>query len=201
MFRYTRAAVDIVVEDIKRYCNIFKNGSIIFTLLYFIYVFCTGSGNLTINIILTALFVVYTFLDLITKNKELKSLKRFIKKSYTWLKFITKTFTLGIIVYGVYTATTHITPFSIILVTLMIILWALQLLFEIVISIFEDKRDLLVAGWSKDIENLKKPATTVTNFIKRVKGEEIIIEDDSNSREIKILERRVAKNKEKTTSK
>ena len=59
----------------------------------------------------------------------------------------------------------------------------------------------MVAGWSKDIENLKKPATTVTNFIKRVKGEEIIIEDDSNSREIKILERRVAKNKEKTTSK
>ena len=201
MFKYTRAAIDIVVEDIKRYCNIVKNGSIIFTLLYFVYVFCTGSGNLTINIVLTALFIVYTFLDLITKNKELKSLKKFIKKSYTWIKFVTKTFTLGIIVYGVYTATTHVTPFSIILVTLMIILWALQLLFEIVISIFEDKRDLLVAGWGKDIENLKKPATTVTNFIKKVKGEEVIIEDDSNSREMKILEKRVARNKEKATNK
>jgi hypothetical protein len=65
-------------------------------------------------------------LDLITKNKELKSLKKFIKKSYTWIKFVTKTFTLGIIVYGVYTATTHVTPFSIILVTLMIILELLE---------------------------------------------------------------------------
>lgn len=195
MFKYTRAAIDTVVEDIKRYCNILKNGSIIFTLLYFVYVFCTGSGNLTINIVLTALFIVYTFLDLITKNKELKSLKKFIKKSYTWIKFITKTFTLGIIVYGVYTATTHVSPFSIILVTLMIILWALQLLFEIVISIFEDKRDLLVAGWSKDIENLKRPATTVTNFIKKVKGEEIVVSEDPYSKEIKTLEKKLNKDK------
>ena len=196
MFRYTRAAIDILISDIKKYCAIFKCGSMIFTILYFIYALYSKSGNFVVNVVLLSLFSFYTLLDVITHGKELKSLKRFIKKSYKWLKMLTKTFSLGVMIYSIYTASTNVSPISIILATLMIILWVLQLLFEIVIELFENKKDLIVAGWSKDVENLKKPVSTVTNFIKRVRGEEIIEEEDE-SKEIKLLEKKISESKEK----
>lgn len=198
MFKYTKAAVDIIVNDVRRYCNIFKYGTMIFTLVYFIYSIYIENGNLVANIVLLSLFSLYAILDLVTGKKDYKLFKRFIWKSYKGLKITTKAFSLGVMIYGIYIAASNISPISIILVTLMIIMWVLEILFEIVISIFEDKKDLLVAGWNKDIDNLKKPVTTVNNFIKKVKGEEVVVNNYSSSREIKILERKI--NKEKVKS-
>lgn len=197
MFKYTKAAVDIIVEDVKRWSNFFKYGSMIFTLLYFSYSIYLKSGNLIINIVLLSLFSLYTLLDLLTKNKEFKLMKKIIKRSYKVLKLSTKAFTLAVMIYGIYTASHSVSGLSIILATLMIITWVLQLLFEIVIQIFEDKKDLLVAGWNKDIDNLKKPVTTVNNFIRKVKGEEIIEVDTNDSKEIRILERKINKTRKK----
>lgn len=197
MFKYTKAAVDIIIEDIKKYCNIFKYGSMIFTFAYFIYALYTNNGNVIVNIVLISLFFLYTVLDILTHNKDFKLLKKIIRRSYKSIKLLTKTFSLGVMIYGIYMATTNVSPISIILATLMIILWVLQLLFEIVIEIFNDKKDLLIAGWNKDIENLKKPVTTVNNFIKKVKGEEISEEKSNYPREIKVLERKINKEKVK----
>ena len=72
MFKYTKAAIDIVINDIKRYFNIFKYGSMFFTLLYFCYALYSKSGNFIINIILLFLFGVYGFFDLLTNNKKFK---------------------------------------------------------------------------------------------------------------------------------
>ena len=197
MFKYTKAAVDIIVNDVRRYCNIFKYGTMMFTLAYFIYSIYAQKGNLVVNIVLLILFALYAILDLVTSKKDYKLFKRFIRKSYKGLKITTKAFSLGVMIYGIYIAAYNVSPISIILATLMIIMWVLEVLFEIVLSIFEDKKDLLVAGWNKDIDNLKKPVTAVNNFIKKVKGEEIIV-NDSSSREIKILERKI--NREKVKS-
>lgn len=194
MFKYTKAAVDIIVNDVRRYCNMFKYGAMLFTLVYFIYSIYTKNGNLIVNIVLLSLFSLYAILDLLTSKKDYKFFKRFIRKSYKGLKITTKAFSLGVMIYGIYIATYNVAPISIILATLMIIMWVLEVLFEIVLSIFEDKKDLLVAGWNKDVENLKRPVTTVNNFIRKVKGEEII-ESNNSSREIKILERKIKKEK------
>jgi len=196
MFKYTKAAIDIVISDIKRYCNIFKYGSMIFTFIYFGYAIYAKSGNVIVNIVLVSLFGIYALLDLFASN-NFKPLKRFVRRSYKGLKFVTKTFSLGVMIYGIYNATTNVAPISIILATLMIVMWVLQLLFEIVIEIFNDKKDLIVVGWNKDIENLKKPVSTVTNFKRKVKGEKVIEIEDDDSKEIKILERKIKKNKEK----
>ena len=199
MFKYTKAAIDIVIGDIKRYCNIFKYGSMIFTFLYFGYAIYSRSGNVIINVILLILFVVYMLLDFLTNNKDLKVIKKFVRRSYKFLKFITKTFSLGVMVYSIYNATTNVSPISIILATLMIVMWVLQLLFEIIIEIFNDKKDLIVVGWNQDIENLKRPVTNVSNFIKKVKGENVVVDENKNCKEIKILEKKINKNKEKKT--
>lgn len=195
MFRYTKAAIDIVIEDIKRYCVLFKFGSMLFTFIYFGYALYSKTGNIIVNSVLLGLFILYAFLDFFTHKKDFKPFKKFIRRSYKGLKFITKTFSLGVMVYSIYNATTNVSSISIILATLMIVMWVLQLLFEIVIELFNDKKDLIVAGWSKDIENLKRPVTSVSNFIKKVKGEDIFDEEIEVSKEIKVLERKISKDK------
>lgn len=194
MFKYTKAAIDIVIEDIKRYCNIFKYSSFIFTFVYLGYSIYSKSGVLAINIIMLLALLFYVVFDFITHNKDLRQLKKVVRRGYKVLKYSMKTFTLGVMIYGIYTASTNVSAISIILATLMIIMWVLQLFLEFIVEIFDDKKDLIIAGWSKDIDNLKKPVTTVNNFIKKVKGEDIIDEQPS-SKEIRMLEKKINKDK------
>lgn len=195
MFKYTRAAIDIVIEDIRRYCNIFKYTSIILTFIYLGYAIYSKSGNFIVNVILLSTLAIYFLFDLFTRNKDNKQLKKIVRRSYKIIKYSMKTFTIGVMVYGIYTASTNVTPISIVLTTLMIIMWAIELLFEMVVEIFEDKKDLIVAGLGKDIDNLKRPVTTVSNFIKKVKGEDIIEDKVDSSKEIKVLEKKIEKDR------
>lgn len=195
MFIYTRTAIDIIITDIKKFATIFNYGSLIFTSAYFIYALVTKTGNFIANIILASLFVGYTIFYFVTKSMEMKTAKKVVKRSYKWIKIVIKTFTLGAMIYGIYTATTNVTPISIILATLMIILYVLQILLELACEIVEDKKDLLVEAVAKDMEIVTKPVSAVGNFVKRMKGEEVVVEEKETSREIRILEKRMAKNK------
>ncbi len=195
MFKYTRTAIDIIITDIKKFATIFNYGSLIFTSAYFIYALVTKTGNFIANIILASLFVAYTIFYFITKSMEMKTAKKIVKRSYKWIKIVIKTFTLGAMIYGIYITTTNVTPISIILATLMIILYILQILLELACEIVEDKKDLLVEAVAKDMEIVTKPVSAVGNFVKRIKGEEVVIEEKEPSRELKILEKRIAKNK------
>ena len=125
----------------------------------------------------------------------MKTAKKIVKRSYKWIKIVIKTFTLGAMIYGIYITTTNVTPISIILATLMIILYVLQILLELACEIVEDKKDLLVEAVAKDMEIVTRPVSAVGNFVKRMKGEEVVIEEKEPSRELKILEKRMAKNK------
>lgn len=195
MFKYTRTAIDIIISDIKKFSTIFNYGSLIFTSAYFIYALVTKTGNFIANIILASLFVGYTIFYFITRSMEMKTAKKIVKRSYKWIKIVIKTFTLGAMIYGIYITTTNVTPISIILATLMIILYVLQILLELACEIVEDKKDLLVEAVAKDMEIVTKPVSAVGNFVKRMKGEEVVIEEKEPSRELKILEKRMAKNK------
>ena len=177
MFKYTRAAISQIVDDVKKYCRFFKICSLIFTSTYFIYALISKTGFLAVNIILATLFITYSIFELITINKNIKYVKRFVKRSYNWIKIILKAFTLASTIYGIYLTTTNVSPISIIIATLMTIVWVLQLLLEIVIEIIENKVDLLTHAYNQDITDikctLKKPITIVTDKIKKIRGKEI----------------------------
>jgi len=190
MFKYTRASILLILDDVKKYSKIFKYGSLVFTTAYFIYALVMQTGNFIANIILATLFVGYTVFEFITAKMDIKTAKRVVKRSYNWIKLGIKTFTLGAMIYGIYTATTNVSAISTILATLMIILWVLQVLLELVIEIVEDKIDLVVAGWNKDMEDMKKPVTAVGNVIKKVKGESIDPAPEK-SKEVLLLEKKI----------
>lgn len=173
MFKYTRAAIEMIIEDINRYSKIFKYGSLIFTTAYFIFALISQTGYFVANIILASLFVGYTIFEFATAKVNWKDAKRIVKRSYTWIKLGIKAFTLGSMIYGIYTATMNVSAISTILATLMIILWILQVLLELVVEIIENKIDLIVAGWNQDIDDMKKPATVVGDVIKKITGQEV----------------------------
>jgi hypothetical protein len=80
--------------------------------------------------------------------------------------------------------------------TLMIIVWVLQVLLELVITVFEDEKDLVLAGIKKDIDDIKRPVSDVGNFFRRVAGQEVHIYEEDEPREIKILKKRMEKKKQ-----
>ena len=190
MFKYTRASIEMIIDDIRKYSNIFKYGSLIFTTAYFIYALIAHAGNFIANIVLASLFVAYTIFDFVTLRVNIKLTKRIVKRSYTWVKLGIKAFTLGAMIYGIYTATTNVSGISTILATLMIILLVLQVLLELVVEVIENKIDFVVAGWNQDIEDLKKPGTVVGDVIKKIKGQEV--SEPVKSRKIQILDKRIA---------
>jgi hypothetical protein len=196
MFKYTREAIDKIIDDFKILSKVFKYSSQVVTIFYLTYSLIAGVGNVYANIILLCLFVGYTIFDFIIDKQQHKYVEKIVRRTYKWLSIGIKAFTLGVLIYGIYTATSHATPFSIIMATLMIIVWVLQVLLELVIMIVEDEKDLVVAGLKKDIDDIKRPVTDVGNFFRRVTGQEVVVNDDE-PREIKILRKRMEKRKNK----
>ena len=192
MFKYTKEAINLIVEDFKKYMNIFKYGSLIFTVAYFIYAISMRTGNLIANIVLASLFVAYTIFDFVTSKKEIKEAKRIVKRGYKWSKLLIKTFTLGAMLYGIYTATTNVSAISTILATLMIILWVLQVLLEIVVEVIEDKVNIVIEAFKEDID-IKG---NIQDAIQKIKGNEI-----EESRNIRMLAKRIKDRKDKKKEK
>ena len=151
MIDYSKVAFALVFDDLKKWSKGFKIGFNIFTILYFTYVFALQKGILYVNIILVSLYVIYTIFEIVTFKKEMKKTKVIVARSYKWTKLLIKAFTLGSSLYSIYLASTDADGISIIMSTLMIILWIIQVLLEIVIIVMEPKVRLLIAGVLGDL--------------------------------------------------
>ena len=204
MFKYTREAIEILKEDFKRYSRIFKVGSLLFTSAYFVWALISQTGIFAVNIVLASLFVAYTIFELIINATGHKGAKIVVKRTYKWITLGIRAFTLGSMLYGIYTATTHVSAMSTIIATLMIILWVFQILLEIVVEIVENKIDLFDKAIHQDVEDIKKsvlkPVKAVTDTIKKLTGREVEPEPEKHSKILKLdkrIQEREEKNKEK----
>ena len=180
MFKYTKASLKIIVDDIKRIGRIFRYGSLIFTATYFIYALISKTGNFYANVILASLFVAYSIFEIATREKDMKATRKTVKKGYKWLKLFIRALTLVSMLYGIYTATTKITPMSIILATLMIILWVLQFFLALLVEVVESKINLVIAGFREDT---KKPSIFGKKDDEEPKPKEIVILDEQIEKE------------------
>ena len=200
MFKYTKEALTMLKEDFKRYLRTFKIASLIFTTAYFIYAIISRTGIFAVNIVLASLFVSYTIFELCTINRDIKVAKRIVKRTYQWIKITVRTFTLGSMLYGIYTATTHVSAISTIIATLMIIMWVFQILLEIIVEIIENKIDLLDKAFKQDIEDIKmsalKPVTAVANTFRRLTGRDVEPKPEKHKKILK-LEKRIREKQEK----
>lgn len=203
MFDYTKVAIEKIVEDLKRLIKLFSIGMQIVTLAYFssaiifeIFDVCS-IGNFYANCALLVLSLAYLTFDLIVAKRKdgFRLAKKITTRTLKWTKIFIKGYTLGVTIYGIYTATASATPIAVILATLMIIIFVLQVLFEILTAIIVDKKDLLLDAWKQDIEDIKRPAVEVGNFFKRITGHEPIERTKPNGN-IKMLAKRIEKKRE-----
>lgn len=172
MLEYTRASINKVVDDLKAFFRYFGLGTQALYIIYLIYAIFAPAGNLTVNIILLLVSVMY-FAFSIFAGEDDKLLREVLRRSYAWFKLAVRAFTLGVTVYGIYAATTHITVFSVVLAGLMVVFWILQILIELLVYFVESRVKFVIAGFEADVESFKRPIETVGNFIKKATGREV----------------------------
>lgn len=205
MLDYVREAIKKTVDDLKRYLAITQYAMQAITFVYLIYALIVGLGNVIVNAILLSLLVAYSIFDLITTKKgrkQTKNLRRKVGHVYAGIKIGVRTFTLGVTLYSIYYSASSVKPLSIILTTFMLLTWIIQVVLEIFKYLFESKSKLILAGWQKDMEELRKPITTAkevaSEIVRRVTRKERVEKPPiEKSKELLLLENRVEKKREK----
>lgn len=205
MLDYTKAAIKQVTEDFKKVDLIRNIVTQILYLAYLIYAIFARMGIFAVNLTLFALSAAYfAFFIYMTVQEVKKTIKKTIQLIFTRCKQIIKLFTLGVMLYGLWQTTKHVTPLSVIFSALMIVGWILQILFEVVFKFFINRGKLILAGMEADYENITKPVKTVGNFFKKLTGKEVEEKEPSKARLIldeKVRQAREEKENEKLEQK
>ena len=140
----TKTALQLIVEDFKRYILILKWVFLGFSFATIIYSLIAGIENLIINFILLGVLVVYALLDAIFKLKQKPDPSRKLRIIYAWTRIALNAAAIVSSLYAIYSATSHeVKPISIVLATLSIIMFILKVLTEICLEIFQSKWTLL----------------------------------------------------------
>lgn len=189
MFHYSMTAGKLILEDLKRWGNRFKIFFSVFTLTYLIYCLVMRVGIFYLNLALLVLYVIYTVFQIITYKRDNKRVKRRVARTYKWARLLLKTLTLASTLYGIYIASTSVDGICLILATLTIIMWVLQVLFEILIIVIEPRIRLLSVGVMEDV----RPVVTA---LKKMHLSDNDWDYEAYQKEKDILERRIRTDQE-----
>lgn len=157
MFDYTFAAIDKTLSALKKIRTVFQCAFRVFTLSYLIYAIAAQKGNLIVNSVLLSLLVAYSIFEICSYNKieKMKTARKQIRRLYVFGKLSVKAVSLGIILYGAYSANTNMNAFSVIVTTLMLISWIMQTFLELGYVLAERYLALIKKSFLTDVELLK----------------------------------------------
>ncbi len=186
MLKYTKAAIDKIKEDLKVGVALFEIITLILMLTYLILALSFSFGNLIINIILLVVVSIYFLFYLANLKFSFKWFNSIFKKYYKIIRLIILASSLTITLYELYVTTNEVNPVTIILVTLLIIFWLLQVVIEIIYRLVVNEIDLLLQAIAQDKESALEP-------VKKIFKEET----KPKSKKILRLEKKMEKVKEK----
>ena len=186
MLKYTTAAYQRISKDLKTISIIFNVFVLIAYLGYLMYAITSGSGNLYINIFLACISLGYLIFYIIEQFAQIsKNEKDAAKHLYTIFKLLANALSLLIAIYGI---ATNVSDKNDVIITVALgALWVIQLLVECIVLWIEDRIALFYAAICKD-------GAVVVKVINRFREDDIDI-PDSNSPEIKRLQKAVDRNK------
>ena len=140
----TKTALQLIVEDFKRYVLVLKWIFLGFSFATIIYSIVAHIGNLIINCCLLGVLVVYALLDSIFKLKQKPDPSKKLRIIYAWMRIVLNAIALVSSLYAIYSSTgSDVRPISIVLATLSLIMFILKVLTEICMEIFMSKWTLL----------------------------------------------------------
>ena len=173
MLDYTRLALQKTFEDFKRIGHILGIITQLLYIAYLIYSIIAQAGRWWIKAIFLTISVAYFVFYLIvyyTKKKRLQKIgKKIVKRS----KLVIKLFDLGIAFYSISVTIENVKPESVILLASMISFWLLQVVFDIITTVIENRINLILEGWKADLEEIRRPVDNVSNFVKKITGQPV----------------------------
>ena len=197
MLDYTKAAFGKIIDDFKKFIFIFSIVAQSISVIYLIYALCIQQGILAANIILLILSTAYLiFLSIQGLKSNNQQQKKLAKRIYKWGKLVTQLYTLVVALYALNVTVDNALSLSVLLTALQLISWVLQVLFEVISLILDKLAELVITAIKADVEQIKKPVTTVGNFFKKVVGKEVA-EPEPPTKTRTFLDSLVAENKEK----
>lgn len=198
MIQNTVSALQIIIDDLKKYIKIFKFIFVLFSIGMVVFQICINSGNKIVNFILLGLLVTYYVVDTFFISKKKSNPRKVVRATYSWINIILNAVALSSTIYTLYSATSmeKISPMSIVLATLSIILFIIKVILEIVTEVLSSKFSLLKAGIAKDIDE----SFIARHFMKNKLPEDFIKDSTSNEKHLfrireKIKEKKENKNK------
>ena len=181
MLKYTVAAFNKTVKDIKNISVCFNLITMFCYIAYLAYTLIFGIGNMYANIalsVLTLLYLAYYIAKLskmVNNDNEDK-----IRHTYKFLKLSVNAMTLGIAIYGIFNEAVF--DDSAWITVLLCVLWVLQFLLEIITIVLEDRIRLFQTALTHDLNG-------IVSFINVFKIDDIQLpkEDEQQRKKLDVL--------------
>ena len=157
-FPNTIEAAKKSLKDIKNLVFLFQLFTALVSIGYFIYALVVGTGLLWANALSLSLIVVFNIVRFTTREvPEKKSNKKTLKKVYRWIQISIRAFTLAVMLYGIYAATSshqeqQMFALTIIYASIMVMLWIIQIVIEVALDIADAKMEYITREFQKDME-------------------------------------------------
>ena len=183
MFKYTKAAFEKTIEDVKKTARIFEFILAFFQIPFAVYNLITKNGIQAVNAILLVISGAYFILYLIAsyaisdskekaERKKWKQLKAKARRAAKWLKRPVQLYSIGFLIYGIAISTGEAKPLSIILLFLQLLAFLISFIVDLLAMIIEQKKRFFVEAWQKDLDKMKEPGRKVGNFVKSIFGKD-----------------------------
>lgn len=144
------------------------------TATYFTCAIIFKFGNYYANIVLASLFGLYTIFDIVSFKLE-KTKRITFRRIYKIINFTIRLLAIGSSIYALYYSTGDVSLVVPVFTTLVIILWIVQVIFELVIYVFEREYTILVKAIKEDLAIVTETINTGKEIVEAVKdGTELV---------------------------
>lgn len=196
MFVHTKEALNKIQKTWNVVKWMFEYGMNILMILYLVLALIFSLGNVIVNSILLGITVLMLIVTIAISKKELYKKQKVItirgvrktKHALKWVKIVVKAYSLGVTLYGMFIAASMVSPFSIIMTTLLIIVWIITVIVELISMLLEFLTNYLKDSVQKDIVDIKEeyhwllhPKTTIDEKV--AQGKEFVGEKYEQGKE------------------
>ena len=195
MLDYTRTIFDKTKKDLDAALTVFRFGTQAIYIAYLIFMLFVPNGIWYIYLPLLIISAAFFTFDIVTatsirsikgmksslfgskeKKEKLQRTRRKrsnIRKVKFYVSHSLKLLILSSSLYPIIAFPYSVHPMHVICATVMAFLWILQIVFEVLRFILENRFDLFIEAIHADLEIVTKPVNTVKNTFKRIIGKDV----------------------------
>lgn len=197
-FPNTIEAAKKSLKDIKNLVFLFQLFTALVSIGYFIYALVVGTGLLWANALSLSLIVVFNIVRFTTREvPEKKSNKKTLKKVYRWVHIGIRAFTLAVMLYGIYAATSsnqdqHMFALTVIYASIMVMLWIIQIVIEVTLDIADAKIEYINKEFQKDMQPIMhdhvEPVMSKVNMVIETKDKIVSKAEELGNKTCEVVE-------------